>query len=515
MSARDRRGRWLELVVVGTFAVCLGALLWRHEPWRDELQAWLLARDSGSFLDLWRNSRYEGHPLLWHVLLFPLTRWVGHPAAMQVLHWAIAVATAATLVRWAPFPLLVRAAAVFSYFPLFEYGAVSRNYALTVLGLWLAVAALSRGRPVAAAGASVLAANASPMGAVLQVGFGAAVLLLCPSRRQRALAGGVLAAGMALAAWQIVPAPDYEHARDWEWSWDAPRALWVARGFARALLPVQQPGVHFWESSSLFPLAADWMEAPRGLARALGVLAVVLGAVAWLVRRSPAALAMWVVGTVSLLAFAYVKFPGAVRHHGFLWVLLVAVVWLAVARGEAAKRPAVGMLVLFLAAGVAGGMTAAWYDLKAPFSGARCAADHIVRAGLAGLPVVGGVDYAASGVAAYHPRGRVYYPARGEWGSFILWDFKRLPQEALTPALAVEAGRVTDEGQGFVVLLNSPLAAPEAMGCRQLAQCAPTIVADEGQWVYLCHKPAAGGGEGSTNSPGARGEGVHPPWRDS
>ncbi len=494
MSRAARHGeRWLELAVLTAFAVCLGVLLGRHEPWRDELQAWLLARDSGSLLDLWRNSRYEGHPLLWHILLFPLTRWLGHPGAMQALHWVIAVAAAATLVRWAPFPLLVRAAVVFSYFPLFEYGAVSRNYALTMLGLWLAAAALARGRPLAAAVASTLAANASPMGAVLQLAVAAAVLLLCRSVRQRAGAAGIIAAGVALAAWQMVPAADYEHARPWVFSWDTSRALWVARGFARAVLPIQQWGMHFWESSYLFPLAEDWMAAPRGLGRALGALAVAFALVAWVVRRSRPALAMWVIGAASLIGFAYVKFPGAVRHHGFLWILLVAAVWLAIASG-APKRPAVWMLAPILAAGVAGGMTAAWHDLTAPFSGARCAAGHIVGAGLGDLPVVGGVDYAASGVAAYHPRGRVYYPARGEWGSFILWDFKRLRQDGLTPAQAVEEGRVADDGQGFVVLLNSPLPEPEAMSCRPVAQCAPVIVADEGQWVYLCHRPVGGAG---------------------
>ncbi len=487
-TARPRERR-LELAVTIAFAVCLAVLLSRHEPWRDELQAWLLARDSASLLDLWRNSRYEGHPLLWHILLFPLTRWVGHPIAMQALHWMIAVAGAAALVRWSPFPMLARAAMVFSYFPLFEYGAVARNYALTMLGVWLAVAALARGRPRAAAAASALAANASPMGAVLQPGLAAAALLVCRSGRQRAAVGAIMAAGVGLAVWQMLPAADYEHARAWVFSWDGARALWVVRGFARALLPLQQWGMHFWESSYLFPLTPDWMDAPRGLGRALALLALAVALIAWVVRRSPAALAMWVIGFASLVSFAYVKFPGAVRHHGFLWVLLVAAVWLALARGVP-PQPVMGVLAPVLAAGVAGGATAAWHDVKAPFSGARCAAERIVSAGLADLPVVGGVDYAASGVAAFHPQGRVYYPARGQWGSFIIWDFQRLRQDTLTPAEAVEEGRVVDEGRGFVVVLNSPLPEPEAMNCRPVAQCAPAIVADEGQWVYLCRLPA-------------------------
>jgi hypothetical protein len=44
--------------------VLLGLLLAHHEMWRNELQAWLLARDSDSLAELWRNTRYEEHPLL-------------------------------------------------------------------------------------------------------------------------------------------------------------------------------------------------------------------------------------------------------------------------------------------------------------------------------------------------------------------------------------------------------------------------------------------------------------------
>lgn len=471
----------LEWAVVAGFAVCVSVLLAHHEPWRDELQAWLLARDSASLLDLWRNSRYEGHPLLWHLLLFPLTRWVGHPAAMQVLHGVIAVAAAAAVVRLAPFPLPVRAAIVFSYFPLFEYGAISRNYALTILGLWLATAALARGHPVAAGMGGVLAANSSPMGTVLQVALAAAVAMVARGRRVRAAALAVLAVGTGLAVWQIIPAPDYQHARAWVWWWDASRALWVTRGFARALLPLQQPGLHFWESSPLFPL--HW---PAGFVPAAAALVAAFAGLGWALRRSPAASAMWLLGTSSLFAFAYVKFPGAARHHGFLWVLLVASVWLAVARGEVSSRLAAWLLAPSLVAGMAGAATAAWYEVREPFSGARCAAAQIVAAGLEGRPVVGGLDYAASGVAAYHRRGRLFYPARGEWGSFLLWDPRRLPQDSLTPEEVIAAGRGVNEGQGFVALLHSPLAAPADLGCELVAVCAPTIVADEAQWVYLC-----------------------------
>ena len=44
----------------------------QHAMWRYEMQAWLLARDSQTLGDLFFNLRYEGHPALWHLLLWPL-----------------------------------------------------------------------------------------------------------------------------------------------------------------------------------------------------------------------------------------------------------------------------------------------------------------------------------------------------------------------------------------------------------------------------------------------------------
>ena len=57
-----------------------------HEMWRDEIQAWLIARDSGSIFELFAHLKYEGHPGLWHLFLMPLTRITHSPVIMQVFH---------------------------------------------------------------------------------------------------------------------------------------------------------------------------------------------------------------------------------------------------------------------------------------------------------------------------------------------------------------------------------------------------------------------------------------------
>src|SRR4249920_3250537 len=79
-----------SLIVTGVF-LCFAAFgLWHHEMWRDEHQAWLVARDAHSLSQFFQNIRYEGNPGLWHSLLYLITCFSHNPVYMQVLHLMIA-----------------------------------------------------------------------------------------------------------------------------------------------------------------------------------------------------------------------------------------------------------------------------------------------------------------------------------------------------------------------------------------------------------------------------------------
>lgn len=481
---RFAAGPWLATAL---FAVALGFVMASHEMWRDELQAWLLARDSGSLADLWRNTRYEGHPLLWHLCLFVLARLGAPPAALQVLHWAVATTAAALLLHRAPFPMATRVAVVFSYLPFFEYGVISRNYAATVLCLLLFAHLVARSRPWPAAGAAALAANVSPMGMVLAP---ALALGLWVQERRRALGPAVLIlVGLGASIAQCLPPADYEHARGWHLGWESVRFGYTVRNFAAALLPLPSNKLHFWNTSALVHTGThpfDWTQ-PRDLLACL-LLASTLVGVAWLTwRRRPAA-AVWVGGSASLLAFAYLKFPGAVRHAGFLWVLALVALWLAGPCSRLGRRVPALVATLFVAVADFGTLVAVRWELSAPFSGATCAGKGLRALGLDRLPLVAGCDFAASGVSAYVDGGRILYPALGRQGSFVVWNLERLRQDTLTEAQVLDAVASADRGDGAVLLHNRPLEQTGAhpVRCELVLHCGPTIVADEAQLAYLC-----------------------------
>ena len=67
-----------------------------HEIWRDEAQAWCLARDL-NFIDLYTQTRIEGHPFLWYLTLFPFTKMHLPVEAMQILSTILASLSVAFL----------------------------------------------------------------------------------------------------------------------------------------------------------------------------------------------------------------------------------------------------------------------------------------------------------------------------------------------------------------------------------------------------------------------------------
>jgi hypothetical protein len=93
------------------FLLLAGAVMVYHEPWRDELQAWLIARDSTSVRDLLHHIKYDGHPALWYLALYALQRGIARtPVVMQVSNLLIAAAAVTVVARYAPFTRVQRAA---------------------------------------------------------------------------------------------------------------------------------------------------------------------------------------------------------------------------------------------------------------------------------------------------------------------------------------------------------------------------------------------------------------------
>ncbi len=134
----------------GLIALALGAqlaLIWTHIPWADELQATALARESHTLADWYWNFRYEGHAPLWHLLLKIPLAFTDDPTALKIVQSVVVLCSAAVLHLRAPFSPGVKFLLSLNYFLFFEYGVIARNYSLTVLFFFAAIA--YRRQPIA------------------------------------------------------------------------------------------------------------------------------------------------------------------------------------------------------------------------------------------------------------------------------------------------------------------------------------------------------------------------------
>lgn len=117
-----------------------------HEIWLDEAHHFVLSRDSNTLSNLYFNNRYEGHPLLWNFLLWLLCKIIPSVFAMQFLHLAIATMSAAMVLWYAPFKLYQKVLLCFSYFLFYEYTVISRNYAVSVLLIFVCIIQITRSK---------------------------------------------------------------------------------------------------------------------------------------------------------------------------------------------------------------------------------------------------------------------------------------------------------------------------------------------------------------------------------
>lgn len=135
MKSRNKN----QSLLIGLFLIYLlfnGILLILHEPWRDEANVWLMAREL-SPLELLREIKYQGHPCLWYFLVMPFAK-IGLPfRTIGVISYCIMAVTAWIFLQKAPIHVLTKAVCLLSPVFTYFYADIARNYCLIALILML------------------------------------------------------------------------------------------------------------------------------------------------------------------------------------------------------------------------------------------------------------------------------------------------------------------------------------------------------------------------------------------
>ena len=518
MDKNEKRyalGLTVLFLMVGAFTAS------HHEMWRDEIQAWLLARDSTSVFNLFANLKYEGHPGLWHLCLMPLSRITHSPIVMQLFHLLITGVTVYLFVRYAPFNWFQKLLFCFGYFVLYEYAIVARNYALGLLLITVfCVLFKCRYKRFIWVGCVLfLLAHTSVHALIVTIGIGIALcceyvfagrlfqplnqeIVAIENRRSIWIGFALIGMGILTAVLQLNPPPDTGFAVAWNFNFEMKRVNNIVKLISRAYLPVTRPVLGFWGSNLLTTYSFF-----QAIQVPLCYFLMLLSALLFL--RRPTALLTYLISTFGLLAFFYVKYHGSIRHHGFLFLTFLMCCWIyrespAVNFSKAEQEETdstvnrvvnvagTAVLTFLLICHAVGGVIAVRMEHRHVFSYGKLTAEYIKSQGMQGLPMVGNKDSAVSSVVGYlqEPR-QIYYPRSGRFGSFIRWNKARTP--SISKRRVIEAAKTlsSEKSQDVLIILNGSLSANqiEQYNLSFLVKFIGSTVGDEGFYLYLMPAP--------------------------
>jgi hypothetical protein len=494
----------IVLPVLFLYASIVALGLHFHELFLDEAHHFLLARDSDSLASMYNNARYDGHPRLWHALLFFITHVITtDPVAMQVFHWLITTAVAYVFLRYAPFDLSIKILVLAGYYFLFEYSLLSRNYALGILLLFICCHLLNDKEKNLVGVGALLVVMCNTHIFFTFAAMGIFLILFIDRVRQRKLFSrrfilftGLFLIGFASALIQArTPAGDNVNmtaVRPAEWL-SVKNISFAAYSLIRGWLPVPRiNGGHFWNS---YWLTKDIV----GSLLPYLLFLVLLTFPALLLRKKVEAMLFYYTGLFLLLVFFVVTQLIASRYFGMVFIFFLAAAWMtADGSGTVFSFPTIpgppvvrvffrsclyGILIIQV---LVGGY-AFEQDLTRPFSQSKNTVDYLKGLRPGRQIVVDG--YNAGPMLCAYLQGKVFYLATGAEGSFCIWRraYFPIPRPSISQEIA-QTPRLRNFGE-FILVSNRELwtdSVRSAAGNYRLSelQCFENSIVGENYYIY-------------------------------
>jgi hypothetical protein len=362
---------WSAFVV---YVIVLFFTISHHELWGDEVHSWNIAKGSGSYIDLIHHTRFEGHPPVWYTILWTISKFTHDLAYMQAAQFVLACAVVFVVLFYSPFPVITRILISFGYYTLYEYAALSRNYAAGILFAFcicLIMHRQFRGKTILYYALLLLLTNVHLLALVLGGALHFYFLLLKKEQREknRSVMLHVLAGAMVFlpALIFIYPPSDSElNMGFWLDKWNIQQLSAFSQAPLRSLLPM--PAVwnyQFWNTQFLLTL--------KGVSPVFRfvnplVALVVLALCFNVLRKNRKSLVMFSAHLLVTFIIAVVVFPlGSARYAGFIYIGFLAAYWLYCYETPV-SRINQRIVNSILAIHVIAGVFAVYKDIRYPFS---------------------------------------------------------------------------------------------------------------------------------------------------
>ena len=101
--------------------------------WRDELHAWLIAKNARNIFEVFENSRYEGRFPLYHIILWPLAQISSNPEMIKIVTFICTFLLAFIIIYRIRNNYLITLLTLSGFLFLAGYTRISRDYIIILL----------------------------------------------------------------------------------------------------------------------------------------------------------------------------------------------------------------------------------------------------------------------------------------------------------------------------------------------------------------------------------------------
>jgi hypothetical protein len=412
MIVKADKPAWLVAII--TFAYSLIGLtgIIHHEVWLDEAHHFLLAQESISLTDLFEKTKYEGHPQLWDILLFVVTRFTHDIFYMQLFNLLIMSLSCFLFLKYSRASLLFGTLVFCSYFFLYEYLVISRSYSLLLLALTSTFISIDQKRTNAIYCSLIFLSLTHVFGIIISL----VLCFLLLNKSQGSLKRSIIISIVLFSIfilWSIkVPKDHFLFHYDNDPVFSFKRFSKAGGMFVKGLVPIPE-----------FSLPVRWNS--NFLISALGTAGGAIGVIAYfavllVIREQKFYLRFYLIATLLIIACMTISpVTMGVRYCGFFFILFIYIICYTFDWEAKVSNRRVVLLLCFVQ--IIAGIVFFIADLKYEFSNANKVARFIEERDLGNKPIMISSFSSAPAIAAYLDK-KIYYPETCEKGNYCKWN---------------------------------------------------------------------------------------------
>ena len=427
----------LDALLIVLFCIISIIMVFHHEPWRDEAQSWLIARDSPNISALANELHYEGLPGLWIYPLYFLNKINAPYISFLFFNFLIILFSVIIFIKYAPFPKIAKGLFIFGYFMIYEYNIIARHYSLTILFLF-AIAAFYKNRlknPVVYGALLILLGTAnihSFVFATLLLLFYLYELMINKQIFQKKfyMFYLVVIIGFALIFLSLTPAKDISLTLSKiNFSMDSEHIGRIPGSFLGAFFPLSQPKIEFWNSKLIYMFSK--------YTAVIGFLLFLISLLFFV--KKIRIMIYYLIFTSGLLGIAFFKLTGGYRHNGLIYISFIFFLWISKEYEPDKQRKLLEKIpnfilkeknlnIIFMMLLVIQLISSAiplYYDYNYDFSSGKSAANFLIannlyqnRTLIATYPA-----FTSTAIIPYLPdHAKFYFLETQDYGSYIVWN---------------------------------------------------------------------------------------------